>query len=716
VIARSTTEQPARGIGVRRLALSAPHILAVLVITGVLLRLWMIGVSPLDPRFSNADDGDYYRRALHFAITGQYLDDAWLIRPPLHVFFFAIWLRLALLLGQPQLGVLFVQLAQTAVAGLTILAGYGVARRLLANERAGLLFAAFLACWYPFVEQPSVLFSELFYLALFFGHVWFLLRYDTSGRLPDLAGSGIALGAAALTRSPALYSLVFVWLWLAVRAWLRRNSAKRPAMAATLRAALVVAIGCLAIVLPWTARNYALYGQVIPVDTLGQINLWLDLDAVDRRVANIEVLRGMPQAERAPYALAQARAILARDPWRPFEAMWPTFQHSWKAQFVEDFFVKQSFYTRPLRETAWLGLLGDVVWLVFVVAGLIGLARPAREGWHNRLFVLAWLAYSFVTVLVFHVEPRYLLPIWALLGLYGAGTLADWGRNDLARPRRMWAYRVIQAALVAAFALLLLSYRDYGPILARGFARERAAVAGERAYRAGQYDLAANEFRAALQAQPGFIDAEVSLALALGAQGKFEAGQAVLTRGGSRRSELVYGALARDAGQLDEARSILPRYEAIAGEDVQRWALEWWRPPATRAVTLGGGLDLGYIHGFLESEQDAAGTYRWLGGGGRAVLPLPEPLEAGASLALRLSGGPRQNVPLDIQFAAGPTQRIVVQGGAWRTYIVAVPPELAGATTLDVRLRAPTFVPAQGDVASQDARALGLMVGEVRVQ
>ena len=57
--------------------------LLLIVLIGIALRLWLIHVSPLDPRFSNADDGDYYRRALRFAVTGQYIDDAWLIRPPL---------------------------------------------------------------------------------------------------------------------------------------------------------------------------------------------------------------------------------------------------------------------------------------------------------------------------------------------------------------------------------------------------------------------------------------------------------------------------------------------------------------------------------------------------------------------------------------------------------------------------------------------------------
>src|SRR6266496_1590190 len=201
--------------------------LLLIVVLGVALRLWMIGVSPLDPRFSTADDGDYYKRALRFAVTGQYIDDSWLIRPPLHVFFFALWLKLALLVGRPTLGILLIELAQTAISALTIVLGYASARRLFANDRAGLLFAAFLALWYSFVEQPTVLFSELLYLFLFLLHFWLLLRFDASERMRDLALAGVALGAAALTRSPALYSIAFVVLWLLIRYWRTTNKEQR---------------------------------------------------------------------------------------------------------------------------------------------------------------------------------------------------------------------------------------------------------------------------------------------------------------------------------------------------------------------------------------------------------------------------------------------------------------------------------------------------------
>jgi hypothetical protein len=271
-------------------------------------------------------------------------------------------------------------------------------------------------------------------------------------------------------------------------------------------------------------------------------------------------------------------------------------------------------------------------------------------------------------------------------------------------------------SLVAGFLWLFLTYRDYPAIIATGAARERAMAAGERQYGAGDYAAAERSFRGALAAQPGFVDAQVSLALALATQGRQDEAAAALQRNSSRRTELVFGAVARDAGDLETARGILTRIEAIAGEDVQRWALLWLRPPAASALALGDGLDLGYIEGFSAAERDTTGPFRWLQGAGRVALPLPEPLSPGAAVELRLTGGRPGVTPLEVRLGDGPPWVVPVVSGQWRVYRVPIPPELVGQRRIDVLLRAPTFVPAIESPASSDARALSLMVSEITVR
>lgn len=702
------TSTPRRALG----------LLLLLIVIGVVLRVWLIGISPLDPRFSNADDGDYYRRALRFAVTGNYIDDAWLIRPPLHVFFYALCLKIALVADQLQRGVLLIQLAQTAIAAATIALGYDVARRIFASVRAGLFFAAFLALWFPFVEQPSVLFSELLYTFLFLLHVWLLLHFDATSRLWELALAGLALGAAALTRSPALYSLTFVVAWLIVRdRWGTRSSHQSsPAGWRVVGGqCLLVCACCLAVVGPWTARNAYVYQRFIPIDTLGPINLWLDLDDVSLRGQHIEELRRLPQADRQAYASARARAILAADPLRPFRFVWPTFRHIWKAQYVEDFFIKQSFYTRPLRDSALLGLFGDLLWLIFTLGGIVGLAGPAREGLHNRLFVLAWLSYALLTVIVFHVEPRYLLPIWTLIGLYGAGVLAKTPTmfTDL---RAHPIHGALAFALVSAILALFLSYRDYPAIIATGIAREQAIISGERAYARDDMPNAERAFRAALAIQPTFVDTKIDLALTLMAQARDDEAIALMETGGARRAEFVQGILAARAGDRATARDILARIEATAGENIQHWASVWLRPPATHQLTLGDGQDFGSIEGFSGAENGPNGSFRWLESAGRITLTLPDALQPNATLALRISGGQPNTTPLDIRINDGPPIRFLIVSGDWRTYQIPLPATLIGQRHITIDLRAPPFIPARNDPTSQDLRTLSLMIGEIRIK
>ncbi|HEX6289064.1 MAG TPA: glycosyltransferase family 39 protein [Herpetosiphonaceae bacterium] len=699
-------------------------VLLLLLLIALALRIWYLTINPLWPQFSNADDGDYFQRALRFAVTGQYVDDSWLIRPPFHVWVFAAWLKLALLLNQaPSFGVRLIQGFQTVLGVLMVPLCYALATRLF-NRRAGLLFAGFWAVWFPFVELPATLFSEPIYLFLFTLHLWLLLRFDQTGRYRDLVLSGLVLGMAALTRSPALYALVFAVPWLLLRNWPRpeRGLAEKLARSQLARIALrssvvpfaVLAVCTLIIVLPWTARNWIVYQRFIPIDTLGPINLWLDLGSPDQRNAKIEELRQLPQADRQAYASARVREILSAEPLRPFRNVWPTFLHIWKAQFVEDFWVKRSFFTRPLREAAPLGLFGDLLWLVASLAGVIGLLHPATDRAFKALLGL-WLLYSFATVLVFHVEPRYLLSIWLLLGLYAGWTLSYAPRLGASLRDLHWRGAIVYSTAII-LAALFLTYRNYPEIIGRGVQRELYVWRGDQASARGDYQAAEREYRAALKVDPEFVESELSLALTLAAQGRRSEALAVLSSNDSRRSGLVAGVLSRAVGDESHARPLLNPAEERAGEDAQRWALDYVPVEPRESLVLGDdALDLGYVAGFAGSERSGDLTFRWLLGDGEIVLPLEQPLAAGNTVSMVLAAP----IPLDgpLQISVGNAPAAVLRPDAqWRVYRLSVPPALAGQRQLRLRLHAPTYLPMRADPASADPRPLSVMVHSVAVE
>jgi 4-amino-4-deoxy-L-arabinose transferase-like glycosyltransferase len=720
--------------------------LAALIVIGLALRLWFIAVNDIDPRFSAADDGDYFQRALRLAATGDYVDNSWLIRPPGHVFFFAGMLRLAIMFGDPMLGISFIRAAQVALSLALIPIGYDLARRLF-SPQAGLIFALIMAIWFPLVELPALILSEPLFFSMLMLHAWLLVRWRDAWRngaraWPWLAASGMTLAFGALARSPALYAAVFVLAvigWEMVRA--RREAPVqatwgivRTALLRFIPAALAFLLPFALVIAPWTLRNYVTYGEVVLIDTLGPVNLWIKLgDAVHEGRGENEakaILAAIPQAERQAFVSADIRRIISAEPERLVRSFWPHFQHIWKAQFIEDYFVKVSFFTRPLREIWPIGLLGDLLWVSFTAAAMFGLASRPREGGF-RLLALGWIAYACLTVMLIHVEPRYLLPIWLFTGLYGAaafGALWNWlrlRRSDRsaaqaqARTYLRSPWGIAGMVLALAFFTLFLNYRNYPAILSQGLQREQLRAAALAQLPNRQAAIAGLE--QAVAVAPRFIDGRTELARLYLAEGDYDAGWAALGERPTHRSDVVRGALARAQGNPALATVYFEDAEVRAGEDVQQLAMEWGLQPPTNSIRLGSGVDHGYIQGFSFGERLALDTnnnqvsYRWLQGEGVIVLPLAETPADGAVVRLQLAGSPLGDTPLTVSID-GVETTLLVRSNEWRSYRLALPAGSIADGRVELRLRAPTFIPVQVLPGSEDARLLSLMVGSVTVE
>jgi hypothetical protein len=501
-------------------------------------------------------------------------------------------------------------------------------------------------------------------------------------------------------------------------------------------AALAFLIPFVGLIAPWTIRNYVTYQRFIVIDTLGPVNLWMAMsDAVNEGRGEGEakaILAGIPQEQRQEFVSSDIRRILQEEPWRLVRNFWPHFIHIWKAQWVEDYFVKVSFFTRPLRETWALGALSDLLWLVVTVAAVFGLTMRPREG-GMRLLALGWIAYSCLTVMLIHVEPRYLLPIWMFMALYGSAALAALGGWLALRRRDRPAARTSAGAylrspwglggvaLAVALLALIFSYRDYPRIVATGVERELARNAGDRAYAAGDYEGAIAAYERMLAADPDFVDGRTDLARVYLELGRYDEGWEAVGDRQTHRSDMLRGALARAQGNDELAGFFFEDAEVRAGEDIQKLAMEWLRPDPVASLRLGNGLDFGYLDGFsfgedLPPEPDGeVRSYRWLQGWGVVSLPLPAPLERGDVLRLRMAGGPATSTPVTLTIG-GVKTTIAVRGGEWRSYRIGVPERLAGQERLTVELRAPTFIPVQVRPASGDARLLSVMISEIAVE
>lgn len=738
--------------------LRTPLIIIGLMGVGLLLRLWFISVNELDPQLSPADDGDYYQRALRFATTGEYIDDFWLIRPPLHVMMFALMIRISIIMGTIP-GVSLIRVAQIVLSLLAIPVGYSLAKRLF-DRKTGIIFGSFLALWFPLVELPAHLFTEPLFVFLLLMHLWLLVVWRDTLRWPYLAGSAVALGLTALTRSVAIYGALFILSWFLIEAWYRRRSAPPPAepleagqgqepdisetppappptrldhIKQTIRGvwqwsrrplAIFILLFALVIV-PWTIRNYIVYQRVILVDTIGSVNLWLHMEKYEEK--GVEILKQIPQRDRQAFAVADTRRMFFEDPLNFWQMLWRNawlhFLHIWKGQFIEDFFLKSSFYGRPLRAVWPLGIAGEILWFLFSLGGLIGLVLPAREGTF-RWIAWGWAGYTMLTVMLFHVEPRYLMPLWLILMLYGAWVIGN-ARDILSLLRRHWLYGGVVAAIAVAFLVAVFTYRNYPETLTTGFSREYHRHMGVRAFEEGDYEAAVEELRAAVDAQPHFVSSHTELGLALVAQGSYEEAAEVVGKDDAQHMLLARGALAQAQGKDDQAADLFTKAEKKAGDDMQRMGDRWIIPPATALLNIGTGQGIGYIEGFsLPEESPGSRSYRWLQGTGSIEMPLPAPLTADSIVMLRMAGADGQEnqlgTPTTVTFLGEEGESLSsvsfrVAGGRWHTYRLVIPEAQAGSQTLHMRIEAPTFIPAHRYPDSNDIRPVSLMMQAVWV-
>jgi hypothetical protein len=562
--------------------------------------------------------------------------------------------------------------------------------------------------------------------------------------------AGLVLGALALTRSVALPLLPLGALWL-----LQRPTAtgRRPpttgqgAPASAIhnrkskivnRKSLAFALAFALVVGPWTARNYVRYGALIVIDTTGAENLWLDNNPSASTEADP---LGREAAKRQLYALGEDRAARQRlATQRGLEAirthpgwfaakLWGEARRLFALEYFDDMRARRAIWLPPAE--VWLRLLlGDALWLALLLAGAAGLWLAPRAGaglfGDPRWLLVPWALYTALMSLLFHVELRYRLPLYPVLLPYAAWALFELGQKATGnRQNGRGARDVYLLPLtfdIRASGALVTGALLVGLTLAhRGYPAEAWALAGkhwqlwraERALAAGAAPDARAAAGAALALDPDSALARVALARAAllerDTPGALAAlGAAAEALPAQPYAHLLRGALLRAQGQGEAARRELA-FERASRDDLQSWSARAFAPlgPPPAAVLVGAGLDLGFVEGFYLAESG----FRWSTAEARVRLEAPE---GARTLALRLaSGRPDGAPPPRVAVLAGGRElaRLDLAAG-WHTYRL---PLDAPPGPLTVTLRSDTFRPRDYDRASPDARALGVMVGEVGV-
>lgn len=707
------------------------------------VRLVLLGRLPRDGWIS--DEGEYYSAAVWLAEgrgMAWYLHYLW-TRVPFYPMLLAAHVRLfdsdlaAISISQSLLGVVNVALT------------YGIAWRMAAARQrlvAGVA-AGLSAVYWPLVLYAQLLLTETVFLTLILGAVW-LVSHVAPGRRGwlVLVLAGGLLGLATLTRSLAAgwVPLVAVWLWWHA-GWSWRGAMR----------GLVLLAGCAALILPWSIVASRTYGGVVVLDTSGAFNLllgaWTAHDGVRRDAPTRNFVLGLfdpavrPAATCAPYPgpvpnQAARQAAMSAEAWCLIRDDPAAFVAKSGGELVDLFRIN---YTGAERLTGgfttgrlppWFVVatlvLDDMLYAlvaVLAVPGWLVLARARRPlAW----LVLAWLGYTIAVAPLLFAINRFRVPLMPFACILAAVTLVA-PRAAWQQLRQRWGGAL--AGLLSLALLLVITTPDtylrpagqsspslLGPYPSSLAASTMALAARERFLVSQAFGdaLVAGDLARARQLSAGPLTSELErlapalLALHAGqpaaALAALPAADAIAARQDALAS-VVRGAALRQQGDLAAARAAFtPRFV----DDANPVAWAWRALPAlpTRAIDLGGNLDLGLIRGCHLGEGDpaAGGTFRWCddgaqlrfadaGGAGRITLradargwagyraaPVPISVWLGGQLVGTFS------VPLD-----APVERSL-----------PLPPTARGST-LVFTIRGPVLIPDARRYLSQQGEQVG---------
>jgi 4-amino-4-deoxy-L-arabinose transferase-like glycosyltransferase len=310
-----------------------------------------------------------------------------------------------------------VKIAQSLLGAWTVWL-IGVIALRAAGPRAGVWAAGIAAIYPPLVALPAYALSETLYgaVALFSAHV---VQTAADRRPPGIAAAilgGALAGLAALIRPAILFYLPLAAIWLL---WRRQ-----------LGLAAAVALASLAVITPWTLRNYAVYDRFVLIASEGGVTFWTGNHPLARGEGDLAANPDLKQAELAfrqshpglsPDALEPLYYRAALD-WIANHPLEWTRLLLWKVFY--SFVPAGPSYAVHSARYRLASVAPYLIVLPFAVAGVRRLWRsPTRPA---SVWLLA--ASSILVGLVFFPQERFRMPVFDPVLIVSAAALA--GRSE----------------------------------------------------------------------------------------------------------------------------------------------------------------------------------------------------------------------------------------------------------------------------------------------
>lgn len=386
---------------------------------GVFLRLlFIMEHADIDIAF---DQKFYYRQATALANEG-YLSEEYVVRPPLYTGFVAAVMKV---FGS---GVNAVRLTQAILSAFTLWVGYLLAKELL-GPKAGLVCLAVFAIHPVSIVGSWLILTEFLFTPLLLAAIWFTLRaIKDLGRTRRLLPVGILWGLTALTRGAAagFFLLVLISLLL-----------KRGRVRLSLTAALVAGLSFLAVLSPWTVRNYTRYGGFMLIDNTAAFNLWLtNTPGISiREFSHDRWQRIENQIERQNTGIREGLKLIHSDPARYAERCRQRFSQFWSSGSLYPT-IDVNRYSGDHRVSLFRRVLakcGPIIHWVILIPALAGIGLSLK---HRSYLVLSgFVGYLTLVHALLVANPRHrspLIPLLIILGIFGVLETIAWARRTYA--------------------------------------------------------------------------------------------------------------------------------------------------------------------------------------------------------------------------------------------------------------------------------------------
>jgi hypothetical protein len=348
---------------------------------------------------------------------------------------------------------LLARIVQAAITGvLHCWLAWRIGQR-IGGQAVGVASALLSAFYIYFFYYAGALMTESFYII---GILWTL---DCALRLALSPGSeqedarpsgtiwtlwlelGIAVGITTLLRQVFLLFVPFLYLWLGwnwVYAVRRESSSRRPWICTLLGGSLLSALMVLALIVPWTVRNYRVFHTFVPLNTnAGYAFFWgnhpiygtsfvgiLPDDGPSYQELIPPELRHLNEAELDRALLKKGLKFVFDDPVRYLQ-----LSLSRTREYFKFWPSAQSGTTSNIARVGSFGILLPLI--------LYGLWVSAVLAWNSRNFyqrsgflLLGLFCFVYTTLhLLTWALIRYRLPVDAVLLIFAGTGLAYWAQR-----------------------------------------------------------------------------------------------------------------------------------------------------------------------------------------------------------------------------------------------------------------------------------------------